>query len=196
MFQLRPTIATLFVAALLGCDRSPVAPLSRVDQHPAGISGRFIEVGGPVSATGGGHYDLGGLTVQFAFSAVQQPNGSVAGQFHHYANEGGGLVIDFYGAVTCVTEDPVNHHAWIGGIVTQNNSTDPDFQGDINQPGRDIWFRVLDAGEGAGAIDRTTFTGFQGSGGFLTSADYCAGQPWPAGDARTWPVTGNVSVRP
>jgi len=171
-------------------------PSSPLGPRTTAVSGRLADVSSPISATGGGHYDLGGLTVQFAFSAVQQPSGGVAGEFHHYADEGGGLVIDFYGAVTCLSEDPVNHRAWIGGTVTQNNSTDPDFQGDINQPGRDIWFRVLDAGEGAGVVDRTTFTGFQGSGGFQTSADYCAGQPWPTGNARTWPVTGNVSVRP
>src|SRR5258708_13213938 len=78
MLQLRITLATLFVAALVGCEGGPVAPLSPVVPRAAGVSGRFSDVGGPVSATGGGHYDLGGLTVQFAFCAGQPPNGRVA----------------------------------------------------------------------------------------------------------------------
>jgi hypothetical protein len=139
---------------------------------------------------------LPGLDVQFAFSAVSPTDGRVAGQFHHQANEGGGLFIDLSGEVTCLAVDPVNHRAWIGGVITKNTSTDPDLLTEIQQPGHDIWFRVLDAGEGAGAIDRTTFTGFEGSAGIQTSAEYCAARLWPADNARTWPVTGNVAVRP
>jgi hypothetical protein len=150
----------------------------------------------PQSATGGGHYDISGLIVQFAFSAVQQPNGAAAGQFHIMADEGEGLTVDVAGAVTCLAVDPVNHRAWIGAVVTRNTSTDPDLQTEIHQPGRDVWFRVLDDGEGAGAVDRTTFTGFEGAAGIITSAEYCAARLWPASNARTWPVTGNISVRP
>ena len=59
--------------------------------------------------------------------------------------------------------------------------------------GRDIRFRVLDEPGG----DRSTFVGFEGSAGFMTSAEYCAGQPWPAGNARTWPVvSGGITVSP
>ena len=57
-------------------------------------------------------------------------------------------------------------------------------------------FRVLDSGEGKNASpDRTTFVGFKGGGGINTSPEYCAARIWPAGDARTWAVTGNVQVR-
>ena len=43
--------------------------------------------------------------------------------------------------------------------------------------------------------DRSTFMGFEGAAGFFTSEAYCLGQPWPEGDARTWPVTsGNIQV--
>jgi hypothetical protein len=148
------------------------------------------------SVTGGGHYALPGLDVQFAFSAIQHGDGRATGQFHHQADEGEGLTIDVQGEVTCLAIDPVNQRAWIGGVITRNTSTDPDLQTSIHQPGQDVWFRVLDAGEGGDSTDRSTFIGFSGSAGFLTSAAYCAGRPWAAGNARTWPVTGNVSIRP
>ena len=157
-----------------------------------------IAVGNGVvgTATGGGEYQLlGTLPAKFAFSAVGRADGSATGQFHHSVVFGGEL-IEFYGAVTCVSFDTANDRAWIGGVITRNNSTEPSFMAARNEVGRDIWFRVVDYGEGSNAPDdRTTFVGFEGDAGFITSAAYCAGQPWPEGDARTWPVTkGNIQV--
>lgn len=150
-----------------------------------------------LGASGGGYYNLAGLPVQFAFTATQNPQDDVSGQFHVFVDEGGGLTIDVSGDVICMSEDPVNHHAWIGALVSANRSTDPDFQTDVNQPGDDVWFRVLDGGKGPGAVDRTTFIGFKGAAGIQTSLQYCAAQLWPDNNARTWPVTsGNISVRP
>jgi hypothetical protein len=58
-----------------------------------------------------------------------------------------------------------------------------------------VWFRVLDGGEGHGAIDRTTFLGFEGGGGTITSAEYCAARIWPVANARTHAVIqGNIQV--
>jgi hypothetical protein len=152
---------------------------------------------GNLGASGGGYYDVAGLPVQFAFTATVNPQGSVAGEFHVFADEGGGLTIDVSAVVICMAQDPLNHRAWIGAQVTSNGSTDPDLQTDINQPGDDVWFRVLDGGEGAGAVDRTTFIGFKGAAGIQTSLEYCAARLWPDNNARTWPVTsGNISVRP
>jgi hypothetical protein len=128
---------------------------------------------------------------------VSQPDGRATGRFHVKADEGGGLLIDFSAEVTCLAVDPVNHRAWIGGVITKNGSTDPGLLTAIQEPGHDIWFRVLDADEGPGATDRTTFTGFEGGGGIASSAAYCAAQIWPADNARTWPVVrGHISVRP
>jgi hypothetical protein len=60
-----------------------------------------------------------------------------------------------------------------------------------------VWFRVVDNGEGQGAVDRTTVFGFEGGGGIATSEDYCAMQLWTANDANTWAVVnGNIQVRP
>ncbi|NIU75387.1 MAG: hypothetical protein GWN71_17950, partial [Gammaproteobacteria bacterium] len=49
----------------------------------------------------------------------------------------------------------------------------PGFQEDVHQPGRDIWFRVVDYGEGENATqpDRSTFVGFEGDAGIITSAE-------------------------
>ena len=89
-------------------------------------------------ATGGGRYLLASLyDVQFSFSAVERADGSAAGSFHQ-SFVADGLLIEFYGEVTCVSVDPVNHRAWIGGRVVANNSQDPAFQTPIHQPGRDV----------------------------------------------------------
>jgi hypothetical protein len=92
--------------------------------------------------------------------------------------------------------DPVNHRAWIGAVITENTSTHPDFQQWYHQPGEDVWFRVVDYGEGSDApSDRKTFMGFENTPGIPTSEVYCQLQIWPADDARTWPVTeGNIQV--
>jgi hypothetical protein len=154
--------------------------------------------GGPPTAatTGSGVYQLlGNLPTDFAFSAIQLPNGKAVGTFSQRVIFQGQLV-EFTGAVTCVTQDPVNHRAWIGGVVTSNTSLHPSFLQPRNAPGQDVWFRVVDYGEGGDALpDRSTFLGFVPDAGFLTSAAYCAGQPWPHNDERTWPVSeGNVQV--
>lgn len=156
--------------------------------------------------SGGGHYRISDdLQVRFSFSAVTPDATSVGplltgpahGQFRH-SLELGGLRIDFHGEAICVTVDPVNGRAWIGGVVTQNNSEHPAFLTAIHQPGRDVWFRVLDSGEGQGAaVDRTTFLGFEGAAGIITSPEYCAAAIWPDDNARTSPViAGNIQVQP
>jgi hypothetical protein len=154
--------------------------------------------GGTLTAgtSGSGTYSLQGTTpTDFDYAAFAHANGAVGGQLH-VSTVFQGFAIDFTGDVTCVTDDPATGRAWIGGVITANNSTHASFTTPRTQVGEDIWFRVVDYGEGAAAAaDRATFVGFEGDAGFLTSAAYCAGQPWPELDARTWPVTdGNIQV--
>jgi hypothetical protein len=155
------------------------------------------QAAGPASlTTGSGVYQLlGNLPTDFEYVAMERADGSVAGSFHQRVLFQGQLV-EFTGAVTCVSHDPVNHRAWIGGVVTSNTSVHPQFLAPRNAVGQDIWFRVVDYGEGdAVQADRTTFLGFVPDAGFLTSAAYCEGQPWPANDDRTWAVSeGNIQV--
>jgi len=151
------------------------------------------------SASGGGRAQLppGFSALDFALSANGSADGSGTGQFR-FRHESASGTTDFDGSVTCVSFDAANNRAWIGGVVTQNNSTNPALQGAIHQPGRDTWFRVVDNGEdNAAAADRTTVLGFEGGGGIITSAQYCAAQLWTANDANTWAVDrGNIQVRP
>jgi hypothetical protein len=186
------SFVSVLVAAICaaGCDNT-LAPSGQTQLRAAYDASDNPSAG----ITGGGQYSLAGLPGKFSVSAIQHPDGATTGEFRQFVDEGGGVVVDFHASVTCMAVDPVNHRGWVGGIITENRSTDPGFLTPIQQPGRDIWFRVLDGGNGEG--DRLTFTGFQGSAGFLTSAAYCAGQPWPAGNARTWAVTaGNIDIRP
>jgi hypothetical protein len=149
-------------------------------------------------AAGGGQFTIGGvIDVQFSFTALETGgDGAARGKAHH-ATTLAGQRIEFYTDVTCLSVDATEGRAWIGGVILRNESTHPSFTGEIHQPGRDIWFRVVDYGEGAIAEqqDRATFVGFEGGAGIITSQEYCDTMPWPDGDDRTNPVTeGNVQV--
>jgi len=155
-------------------------------------------LGGGVTASaagGGGYLLLDTLQASFSFNAIARPDDSATGRLFHSV-ELQGQLIEFEGRVTCITMDPENHRAWIGGVVTANNSEHPAFVTERHEIGRDIWFRVLDSGEGASAdADRTTFVGFEGDAGIITSQEYCDVQPWPDDNARTNPVNvGNLKV--
>jgi hypothetical protein len=197
MRNLRGLLGALAGLAFLACDHAaPLASTSDPRVVRSSLSEPDDDNGGSVEGTG--HYDILGLDVQFEFAAEQRnKNESAEGEFRVYADEGGGLIVDFTARVTCLAIDAVNHRAWIGGKVTSNQSTDPDLMTKIHQRGDDIWFRVVDMGSGPGVTDRSTFTGFEGAAGFRTSRDYCAGRPWPADNARTWPVVqGGITIRP
>ncbi|MEX2151964.1 MAG: hypothetical protein WD825_01420 [Gemmatimonadaceae bacterium] len=153
-------------------------------------------------ANGEGVIDVG-VPMDFVMTALLRADGSASGEAFHHALLGSN-VIEFRTRVTCVSFDPVNNRAWIGGVITENNSTDPARMQERNQVGRDIWWRMVDYGNGgSGTVDRSTFLGFTGDAGFQTSAAYCAGQPWPGPndtppqpvDARTGPLlSGNISI--
>ncbi len=188
MFHRRTLCVAFFVGlTLAGCDRAtePEAPA---------IS---LAAGGAQVAAGGGIYDLVGVfPINFHFSAVVTPSGQVNGSFRQIADVGTDHV-DISGRVTCLAVDAANGRAWIGAVVTENNSNpESGLQEANHQPGRDVWFRVLDTGPGSSDPDRTTFLGFEGGGGIITSAEYCEAQIWPDGNARTHPVSsGGIKVK-
>jgi hypothetical protein len=154
-------------------------------------------------ANGEGVVDVG-VPTDFVFTAILRADGSASGEGFHHAPLGS-TVIEFRTRVTCVSIDPVNKRAWIGGVIAQNNSTDPARMQPRHAMGRDIWWRVVDYGNGlSGKVDRSTFLGFTGDAGIQTSAEYCAVRPWPGPednppqpvDARTNPlISGNISVK-
>jgi hypothetical protein len=186
---------TLLLVGGLACDGAATTEIANL-RAVGGPSFRGAE-GVTLSATGGGHYLLqNAFDVKFAFSSHLKADGKALGRFHQRL-EDEGLVIDFSGEVTCMAVDAPNNRAWIGGVITENRSTDPAFGGEIFEPGHDVWFRVVDYGEGSNATqpDRTTFLGFENNPTIKSSEQYCREKPWPPDDARTWPVTeGNIQV--
>jgi hypothetical protein len=138
---------------------------------------------------------LGGGSVNFTveMNTVIGPDGAARGSFRHTATIQG-LAYDIAGDVTCAATDDAFGRAWIGGVVTVNNSTHPSFSGPINQVGKDAWFRVADLGNGqSGTADRSTTLGFEGGGGIITSAQYCDMRIWPNNANEV--VTGNLMVK-
>ena len=133
-------------------------------------------VGVVIQVSGAGAVDLtsaGAGLAEFQFVAERRADGTVWGHFWQKRSRATGTV-DFAGVVTCLTTDPnFPGRARIGGVITENNSTDPAFLTSNHDVGDDVWFRVQDGGNGGDADDRSTTYGFVptlvGS-----SAAYCA----------------------
>jgi hypothetical protein len=175
-------LVLLGVAA--GCAQPTAPATGHTDQH---LTLAAAAGGVSQSVTGGGqfvHPDFG--TVTFAFTAQRLSDGSVVGRFQQHQPAFG---VTYQGDVTCFAVDPANHRAWIGGVLTQSNDPDP-----VALVGKDAWFRVLDSP--GSDLDRSTFLGFEGAAGIITSAEYCQKQIWPDDNARTWPVEqGNIVIQ-
>jgi hypothetical protein len=178
--------AGLLGALAVGC-AGPTAPDAGQSVTQAAPPS-MVELGILEQVSGGGqfvHPDFG--TVTLSFEALRHADGRVTGQFQQHQPAFG---FTYKGDVTCFAVDPVNHRAWIGGVLTQSNDPDP-----ITEVGDDAWFRVLDLGASNGDPDRSTFLGFEGSAGIITSEEYCQVKLWADGNARTWPVEqGNITI--
>jgi len=194
----RSTLTFLSSVALVACatDHERTITQPRV---PAAIVNQGNGV--QYSVNGGGIVDFSAAGVgngYFSFNAVVKGDGRVEGRFHQ-RRETGATVVDFSGIVTCLTVDAALGRARIGGIVTENRSTNPNFLTENHQVGDDVWFRVQDGGEGADAVDASTSYGFKPTL-VNTSAEYCAlpftGLPW-WNPATTFPLlSGNIQIRP
>lgn len=187
----RTWLIAFTLTALVACDPGSPAPMAPDPSlNLAGVA---------ATVTGGGKFDVnitGGSIGTFGFSAVGRDYSGASGQLH-FQLEFQGQHVEFQGVVTCVSVDRTEGRAWIGGVVTQNRSEHPSYTTERTQPGRDIWFRILDNGTGGdSAPDRTTFVGFEGDRGIITSEEYCQVQPWVDGNAGTWAVIeGDVTLR-
>jgi hypothetical protein len=140
----------------------------------------------------------GASNAHFSFNAIQKGDGTAHGRFHQ-RRERNGLIVEFSGDVTCLTVDLVRRRARIGGVITENNSTDPAFRTENHEIGDDVWFRVADGGEGEGIVDASTTYGFKPTL-VNTSAEYCAlpfdGLPY-WNPATTFALeSGNIQIRP
>lgn len=190
-------LVAVAAAALVGCEGAQPTQPAAPDSPDVAVRTAARGTDGATSGGGKAMLPAGFSALSFSFGANNFADGRATGHFQQLYETASGTV-DFAGKVTCVSVDAVNGRAWVGGVITRNSSTHPSMNAAIHQVGRDVWFRVLDGGEGRNANpDRTTVFGFEGAAGFITSADYCAGQPWAANDANTWEViTGNIQVRP
>jgi hypothetical protein len=184
----------LVLLALAACE----TPQEPAPAAPAPLFAAGSQVIG--HANGDGMFPVAGVVASFSMSTQLRADGSATGQAFHTVILGG-LLIEFRTRVTCAAIDPATNRAWIGGVITANNSAHPSFTAARNQVGRDIWFRLVDYGNGgSGIADRTTFVGFEGDAGIATSAEYCEARVWPGPptdvvDARTNPLSvGNISV--
>jgi hypothetical protein len=194
------------VARLLLCTFASLVALScRSTNEPSTPRGSEVLFdngeGVLYAASGGGQVDLsavaGASDAVFSFSANVKPDGTALGHFRQYRSRNG-LVVDFSGEVTCLTIDAALGRARVGGVITQNNSTDPAFLTTNHEVGDDVWFRVQDGGEGEGTVDASTTYGFKPTL-VNTSAEYCAlpftGPTW--NPASIFPLrAGNIQVRP
>ncbi len=194
--HLRTSSAALVATVLLVACSDTTPEITSPDVGPA-----FSHNGVPTgSARGHGVFDAG-VDVRFDFWVVQTGPDYAARGHMRFSTKLGDLKIEFLGSANCLAVDPVNNRAWIGGVVTRNNSEHPAFTTEIHQKGKDIWFRTVDYGDGETQPDRTTFAGFEGAAGIITSAEYCEKQIWPGPpddqpDARTGPVIkGGIEIR-
>ncbi len=100
-------VAPLTCLLVLACDTGQESSVTAP-------SPSFTVVGNPVvaSASGSGHFEIGGALRTFSFTAQRQYDGTVHGRFQ--LNAFGGA--RFQGTVTCITVEGDGKTARIGGI--------------------------------------------------------------------------------
>ncbi|HJU74000.1 MAG TPA: hypothetical protein VJ717_09645 [Gemmatimonadaceae bacterium] len=180
--------------AACGSESGPTAPhlpLSAVFNSGSGVEIR-------VSGAGVVNFSLAGVpNGKFQFVAHARADGSAWGHFYQSRETAAGLV-EFSGEVICLTVDPAfPGRARIGGIVTENNSTNPLFLTVNHEVGAHVWFRVEDGGVGDPSLDKSTTYGFKPTL-VDTSPQYCAlpfdGLPWWNPNSIIPLLQGNIDV--
>jgi hypothetical protein len=173
-----PRWTTILCAAVLaGCDSGLEPTATRPTALPL-----FSQGSGPVvqSATGAGHFTVGGELRTFSFTALKYADGTVQGEYELLSRLTGTRI---HGDVTCLSV--VGNQAWIGGV--QEHSNNPAIL-----PGGENGFRVADNGEGANdPPDQMSLMFVNGAPGFAQA--YCNARP-PAPPLN--PIeAGNIQVR-
>lgn len=180
-----PALVASLALALAACTgEAPTAPDSAV-LGPAPVAGEasFAAGGAAHVVTGKGTLwapDPWNEYINIAFDARVMPDGSARGHWHHQFRSrtpNGRIFVQ----VTCLTV--VGNQAWMAGYAVQAGA-----EGNIGRP---FGLRVVDNGEGAGAVDQMTRTIWPGGLGGEPS-DFCANMPT---DHPLWPLAGgNVQV--
>jgi hypothetical protein len=194
---LGPTVAAILL--LSACDAGP----NVIGPEPAALALSKHANGVTARASGGGHFSgqfFPGVPGRLAFTAIQRdPTTGEADGRYHFSVSDDGLAVRIRGRITCMTVDPENPgRAWIGGVITKNESEHPLYTGPTSEVGRESWFRVVDYGEGANASqpDRASFIFVEPTGGFTSARAFCDARLWFPEDRLTNPMlTGNIQVR-
>ena len=144
---------------------------------------------GPVaSMSGSGHFTgSNGEMVTFTHQAQLLADGTVKGSYNIHLRS---LDAVFKGPITCLAV--VGNHAWAGGIAETVTSSNPNLAA---LEGQEMWFQVIDNGEGANdPPDITSSIGVTPVGGPPGQAlAYCQAMPPPR-----FPLVveqGNIQVR-
>ncbi len=114
----------------------------------------------------------GPADMTFKFNVTVYEDASVDGTFSYSANSAAGT-LDIEADVVCATLDNDAGRAWVGGKVTRNGSTDPQFSG---QPGTEIWMRALD--RNAQQMQPLVSGPLMAAGTIKNASDYCSKKPW------------------
>ena len=123
--------------------------------------------------TGSGHV-MRNLTGEdelttFSYNAVARADGTAHGRYQYHFR-----AADFFihGTVTCASVS--GNAGWVGGVIDSIVSGDP---ADQELVGTEIWWRVVDNGEGANeAADLTTSLLFAVPGLPITAESWCRNQ--------------------
>jgi hypothetical protein len=149
----------------------PVAGVARADQ--------------PSAATGHVEFvNFSGNDVAYSFSAVNQPNGRVAGEVEAHIHRANGEFVVGHATTTCVTI--TGNIARVGALLDSFTVNGVPDQSGVT----DLFFTVVDNGEGADAPPDTATNLFVGPPG--TAARHCETGIFRLPFAVT---EGNVQVR-
>lgn len=140
MLLTRSTQICLIALLAAACD-SPAAPGGPEPTFQPSAATVSVPAGVVASATGSGHYTVGGELRTLSVSAVRGADGSVHGKYHITIH-----AIDrfLHVGVTCMSVR--NDTAWVAGVVESTNHP-------AIVEGRVSYFWAVDGGEGDQAID-------------------------------------------
>ena len=122
----------------------------------------------------------------FSYSAVARADGTAEGEYQYNFRAAGFFI---HGTVTCASVS--GNAGWVGGVIDSIVSPDP---ADQSLVGTEIWWRVIDNGEGANQpADQTTSLLFAVPGLPITAESWCRNQD-VRGVLRDV-LSGNIQVR-